>query len=96
MKTARYTIEFEGYEVDMCKTMEITKKEFNRQLDFMRQQVRTTPETNEYPVSEAEPITKEYAGHTTTVYIFHSGTVTTYLTAMICKDGYQFKSNKKE
>lgn len=67
------------------------KKEFNRQLDFLRQQVKDTPETNECPVTEAEPITKEYTGHTTTVYIFRSGTVATYLTAKICKDGYQFK-----
>lgn len=91
MKTAKYKIQFEGYEVMMSTDMEITKKEFNRQLAFLRQQVKDTPDTNEYPVKEYEPHVYERSGFTETVYHFNSGCADTYLTALVCKPGYHFK-----
>jgi len=91
MTTAKYAIEFDGYEIAMCKKIKLSKKEFMQQLDFLRKQVKETPHTNEYPMTEREPLIKEYEGHTVTVYHFNSGTADTYLTAEICKEGYCFK-----
>ena len=89
MKTAKYRIEVEFLETAMCQTLDISKKEYNRQLAFMRQQVRDTAD-NECPVAEIEPRSYDHEGMTETVHRFNSGCCATYLIALECKEGYRF------
>ena len=89
MKTAKYRIEIENLETTMCQTLDISKKEYTRQLAFMRQQVKETA-ANEYPVTESEPRSYDHEGMTETVYQFNCGCSSTYLIALECKEGYHF------
>jgi hypothetical protein len=89
MKTAKYKIQFEYYDTEMSTEMEISKKAFNLQLAFLRQQVIDT-KNNECPVTEYEPRTREHEGLTETMYHFNSGCADTYLFALVCKKGYHF------
>ena len=90
MKTAKYRIVFEYLETDMCQEMGISKKEFNRQLFFLRQQVKNTT-VNECPVTECEPRIRDHESLVETMYHFTSGCAVTYLFALECKPGYCFK-----
>lgn len=91
MKTKIYKIAFQFIESDMCSNIVISKKEFDRQLAFMREQVKATAK-NEYPIEEY-PVEKcDHICYNETTYIFTSGCATTYLFALICKNGYKFKA----
>lgn len=90
MKTAKYRIVFEYLDADMCNEMEISKKEFNRQLSFMRQQVENTKD-NECPINECDQMVRDRESLVETVYHFNSGCAVTYLYALECKPGYCFK-----
>lgn len=91
MKTAKYKLEIEFYENQMLSDMTITKKEFLRQLAFMREQIELTKDY-ECPVTEASwsPQVREHKGVIETVYTFCSGCGRTFLTAFECKPGYHF------
>ena len=90
MKTERYTIIFENLEASMSREIIISRSEFNRQLSYMRQQVRDT-QNNEYPVEELECRITPCKEFTKTVYTFACGCAYTDLTEIICNDGYAFK-----
>ena len=89
MKTAKYRIVFEYLEADMCQEMDITKKEFTRQLAFLRQQVENTKD-NECPVTECDTRIRDRETFTETTHHFTSGCAVTYLFALECKEGYRF------
>ena len=97
MKTAKYLIEFDFLENDMVSTMEISKKEFTRQLAFLRQQIETTKD-DECPIVEPEYSgrTKEGNGYTKTIYYFRSGCAETALIELNAKDGYYFMTDKEK
>lgn len=92
MKTEKYFIEFDYCEIGMCAPMSISKKEFNRQLAFMREQVTETKDNEETPVQEFDPIRSDLGTTERTVYVFHSGCTRTFLTELKCKPGYRFKA----
>lgn len=89
MKAAKYRIVFEFLETDMCREMGISKKEFTRQLAFLRRQVEETT-GNECPVTEGEPRVRDRETFVETMYHFSSGCAVTYLFALECKEGYRF------
>ena len=89
MKTAKYRLEIEFLDTAMCQAMDITKKEYTRQLAFMRQQVRDTAD-NECPVHEIDARSYDHEGLTETVHQFASGCCVTFLIALECKEGYRF------
>ena len=86
MRTTRYTVEIDYLETDMLQRMDITKKEYKRQLDFLRMQVRATVD-NECPVEESVEV-QDREGYTKTVSVYRCGCCTTYLTAIECHPGY--------
>lgn len=89
MKTAKYRIVFEYLDSDMCQEMEISKKEFNRQLSFLREQTVHTL-GNECPITECEPRVRDRETFVETMHHFNSGCAVTYLFALECKPGYCF------
>lgn len=95
MKTAKYFIEFDYCENGMCAPMEISKKEYQRQLAYMREQINATKD-DECPVEEMEPIQKDLETMNKIVYIFHSGCARTFLTSLKCKPGYRFKRENEK
>lgn len=90
MKTARYFIKFENFEHSMCNDVEISKKEYNKQVKFMREQVKTNIDS-EIPVKELD--TKTYEKETTieTVISFICACAYTDIIKIECKDGYCFR-----
>ena len=94
MKKEKYYISFENLEHSMCSEIEISKSEYQTQLDFMRKQVKKTSES-EAPVIELE--SKKYESETTikTVHFFNCGCSYTDLSKIECKDGYRFLTKKE-
>lgn len=90
MKTAIYKIEVEFYETPMNAPLTISKKEFNRQLSFLRQKVEESKDY-EYPLQERPAQVFKHAHSTETVYHFKTGCADTYLSAYVCDKGYHFK-----
>jgi hypothetical protein len=86
MKTAKYILEIDMLDTDMVQSMELTKKEYNRQLAYLHSQVQATAD-HECPVEERK---EEYArdGYTKTVNIYRCGCCRTYLIAIKCHPGY--------
>lgn len=95
MKTAKYFIEFDYCENGMCSPMEISKKEFQQQLSYMRNQIEATKD-DESPIVEFDPQKGDLPSMETTTYIFHSGCARTFLTAFKCKPGYRFKKENEK
>ena len=96
MKTSKYYIENDFLENDMLLRMEISKKEFNRQLAFLRQQIKTTKD-DECPIVEPEYSgrTHEVTSYTETRYYFRSGCAETCLVEMKTKEGFYFLTDKE-
>lgn len=86
MKTAKYILEIDMLDTDMLQSMELTKKEYNRQLAYLHSQVQATAD-HECPVEESEEVI-DLNGYTKTVNIYRCGCCTTYLTAFECYPGY--------
>lgn len=89
IKTTKYRIEIDFLETAMCQTLDIPKKEYNRQLAFMRQQVRDTADY-ECPVTEVDVRSYDHEHMTETVHRFNSGCCSTCLIVLKCKEGYCF------
>lgn len=97
MKTSQYIIETAYLENDMILRMEISKKEFTRQLAFLRQQIETTKD-DECPITEPEysGSTHEGEGYIKTLYYFRSGCAETCLHEIKAKEGYHFMTDKEK
>ena len=91
-KTAKYTIEFHSIETPLSTEIQISGKEFDKQLRFLRQQIDATA-GNEFPV-ETYTTESDFAGCTVTRYRFSVATGDVYLAKYQCKPGYQFKATK--
>ena len=91
-KTAKYTIEFHSVETPLSTEIQISAKEFDKQLKVLLQQTLNTKD-DEFPV---ETHTKEddFTGCTVLRYRFSVATGDVYLTRYQCKPGYQFKATK--
>lgn len=87
--TNRYTISFDSIETRMSTEIQISKKEFDQQLRFLRSMLDTTAE-DEYPMEER--FHGSLGGNViVSTYSFTVGTGTTYLTHYEAKPGYHFK-----
>lgn len=92
MKTDKYIIETDIWEVDAHAPIEISKTEFERQLKFLRDKVsKSKSEEWEYKVEEREPIVSENDAQIVTQYRFYFPSGGTYLIHRKCKNGYRFK-----
>lgn len=89
MKTKKYYIQVDTIDIDNIMTMEITKKEFDRQLKFLQEQVTNTADA-EYPMETLPTKIINYETSTAKVYYFTIATTTTYLTIHQTKEGYHF------
>lgn len=89
MKTKKYFIEFSSNEQDMSTKIEISYKTYIEQLEFLTEQMEQSKD-NEYPIEKNVKHLNERADYTETITYFWSGTGTTYLTVMECKEGYRF------
>ena len=91
MKTKKYFLDIEFCEAEMVNKIEISKKEFNRQMKFLRAQTYLTKD-NECPITEPEWSNKkfEHETYTETCYVFNSGCCNTFLTILETKEGYCF------
>lgn len=91
MKTRKYTVETECCENAMLWQMEISKKEFDRQLKLMRNQVIVSS-GYESPVIEPERSGKvfDHPTYTETIFVFQTACSVTYLTRLETKEGYKF------
>lgn len=92
MKTARYFIHFENIEYSMCQKFEISKKEYENQVKFMKNQVNITSIDEETPVTEIEPKIFEYEKYTETIITFQCACAFTDLIKKECKEGYCFRN----
>lgn len=86
MKTAKYILEIDMLDTDMLQSMELTKKEYNRQLAYLHSQVQATAD-NELPVEESKEV-HDRDGYTKTITMYSCGCCTTYLIAIECYPGY--------
>jgi hypothetical protein len=86
MKTAKYILEIDMLDTDMVQSMELTKKEYNRQLAYLHSQVQATAD-HECPVEETEHVL-DRDGYTKTINMYSCGCCTTYLIAYECRPGY--------
>lgn len=96
MKTRKYFLEVEFCESAMIRKMEISKKEFDKQMKFLRNQTIMTQDY-ECPIVEPEWSNKKF-DHTTyteTCYVFNSGCCVTFLSVLEAKEGYCFKQGEK-
>lgn len=94
MKTVKYLISFENFENSMCRDLEISKKEYDKQLKFMREQVKNTIIDEETPIRETNIRTYENKTTIETHISFNCGCAYTDLIKIECKEGYHFKPKK--
>lgn len=98
MKTKKYFVEVEFCENQMIKKLEVSKKEFELQLKFLKNSAIVSQQMEyECPIVETEWSNKmyEHANHTETIYVFQSGCCNTYLTILETKEGYCFAKGVK-
>ena len=90
MKTIYY-LEINNYETPILHRMELTKKEYEKQLKFLKQQVEDTKE-DDIPMTMTIR-SKEYDTYTATAHRFDLACSSTYLTCYKCKENFTFKRN---
>lgn len=89
MKTVKYSISFYSVETELSTEICISKKEYQKQLDFLENQLIETREY-ESPVEYRNEIYETEKVLSITHY-FTVGMGTTSLTCCKCKAGYHFK-----
>jgi redox-regulated HSP33 family molecular chaperone len=93
MKTVKYFISFENLENQMCNEFEISKAEYNKQIKFLREQIKNTEDT-EAPIEEMEERVLQNETLVKTIISFNCGCSFTDLIKMECKAGYCFTPKK--
>ena len=93
MKTARYYIEFDMIENEMCDRIEISKATYNHQMKFLKQQTVCTMDT-EYPVEQPRTIVQNHAECIETRTWFVCGCATPTLIELKCLPGRCFAAKK--
>ena len=89
MKTEKYGIGFMSIETSMCSQIEISKKEYDKQIRFLNKKIEMT-QADEYPMEKSEMVFQnEQMIETVTSYSV--GTGETILIKYECKPGYHFK-----
>ena len=90
----RFFIEFENYENKMSTSIQISEKEYNKQLKFLREQIVKT-EDDDIPIEECKLIKGETKTTVSTTIRFRSGLADVYLTKEETKEGYRFLTDKE-
>ena len=90
MKTLYY-IEFKNYDTAMSHKIAISKKEYDTQLKFLKQQVEDTREDDLQMLMSIH--SKEFDTYTATAHRFDLACSSTYLSCYKCKENYTFKRN---
>lgn len=93
MKKEKYILCVECCESEIIKDIKISKKEYKKQLAFLRNQTEKTKEY-ESPVIERET-KKDCDTYTQQANYFTCACSTTSLFALVCKKGYVFKEDIK-
>lgn len=96
----KYTLRVVGYGgYDMVSEMEISKKEFDSQINSIREQInKPTPEDideEDYVRIEENVMHFDYERSTQDSYCFFVASTEVYLTVEECKEGYSFKRGKQ-
>ena len=95
MKKTRYYISFDNLEIDMSTAIEISKKEYDAQLNFLREQVRVTARNgSEVTLNELDPVSHDFGNCVQTLIWFTCGCAGTLLQKVECKKGYCFTPKK--
>ena len=94
MKTRRYFIEFYSNEQAMSTEIEITQKEYFKQLNFLTDHVEKSKKF-EYPVEKTVNYYNQRQEYKETITSFSSGLGYTYLISQECKEGYRFLPKKE-
>ena len=89
MKTEKYAIQFISFDIPLSREIAISKKEYERQYSFLRQQLLTR-EGSENAVEQYTD-TQENEQIIITRHRFSVGLGDTWLTVYKCKSGYHFK-----
>lgn len=92
IRVRKFTIEFCTNEVDLSLPINISEKEFNRQLNFLRAQ---TKGEHEFSVEE-KFYDREQTGLKIKQYFFTCGNSDTILTELNCKEGYCFSTKERK
>ena len=96
MKTKKYFIAFENIEVNLSTMIEISKKEYKRQFNFLlNQQLMTEKEDYEYKITH-RTYNDEFAGYVQQRDYFTVAYADTILYKQECKEGYHFKTQKEK
>ena len=94
MKKSKCFIEFENLENTMLNKMEITKKEFDRQIKFLNERVEQTKDEDEENKIEKRMYKKEFETYIVNTYFYTNCCCDTILTEYVCKDGYKWNTQK--
>ena len=94
MKTRRYFIEFYSNEIALSTEIDLTQKEYLKQLDFLTEQVEKS-KSFEYPVEKSVNYFNQRPDYNETITGFSSGLGSTYLILQECKEGYRFLSKRE-
>ena len=92
MKTERYFMETQCYELSLSGTIEITKSKYNEMMKNAKylMNINNTKCENGYETQMNEY--EKDRGNCTTTTTFFSNCVTDFiLIKIVCKDGYKFK-----
>ena len=89
MKTEKYTLEVENLELEIISPLEISKAEFKKQLQYLRNSKNEI--ACDIRTKELGMRTTETECYTTYEHIFVRGCSFTTLSRKVCKEGYRFK-----
>lgn len=92
-KTVKYYVSFSSVDTDMSTDIEISKAQYEAQLNKLCNQINDTKE-NECPVEELTSLHREHTPFTEDILFFTCGCATVTLTKLSCKEGYYFKPQK--
>ena len=96
MKTKKFFIQFENFEVELSTMIEISEKEYKKQFNFLLSQ-KLTAEKEDYDFKITHrTYNEEYAGYTQQRDYFTCACGDTILYKQICKEGYHFKTKKEK
>lgn len=100
MKTKKYALRVFAHDVELLSPVKLSKREFERQLEWLRQQAQKIKaegneadgEGDEFKVHVQEDVLqKDYEKETRTTYWFGVEETNVFLDSWECKEGYHYK-----
>lgn len=92
----KYILRVFAHDVELLSSIKLSRKEFERQLRFLQQQVRDAKaeddEGDEFEVHmQKDVLQNDYERETCTTYWFGVGEANVFLDMWECKEGYHYK-----